>query len=59
MALRFRTHLTGRNLPKIQQRQDDEPSIINDKTIEDFARVVDQTGILKPDVAPQDPRDGD
>jgi hypothetical protein len=58
MVLRFRTHMTGRNLPKIQQRVADEPSIINDKTIKDFARVVDQTGILKPGLPPQDPDHG-
>jgi hypothetical protein len=39
MAPRFLTFLTGRNLPKIQQAREPEPSIINDKTIEDFARV--------------------
>src|ERR1700742_3624485 len=30
MVLRFRTHLIGRNPPKIQQ-QDVEPSIVNDR----------------------------
>jgi hypothetical protein len=59
MVLRFRTHLTGRNLPKIQQRHDDEPLIINAKTIADFARVVDGTGILKPGAPPQEIHDGD
>jgi hypothetical protein len=58
MALRILTLLTGRNLPKIRQRQDDEMSI-NDKTIADFTRVVDQTGILRTDAPPQEPRDGD
>jgi hypothetical protein len=58
MAPRIVTLLTGLNLPKIQQRQDDEPSIINAKTIADFARVVEQTGILKPGVPPQDPGHG-
>jgi hypothetical protein len=45
MAPRFLTILTGRNLPKI--RQSPEPSTINDKTIADFTRVVEQTGILE------------
>jgi hypothetical protein len=39
--------LTGHNLPRIQQRQGPQPSIINEKTIADFTRVVDQIGILK------------
>jgi hypothetical protein len=59
MALRFRTHLIGRNLPKIQPRQDVEPSIVNDRTIAGFARVVEQTGILKSGGPPQDPHNGD
>jgi hypothetical protein len=42
------TILTGRNLPKIRQSKDPERSIINDKTIADFTRVVEQTGILTP-----------
>jgi hypothetical protein len=41
MAPRFLTILTGRNLPKIQQPREAEPSIINEKTIADFARVVE------------------
>ncbi len=40
------TILTGRNLPKIRQPREPEPSIINEKTIADFTRVVDETGIL-------------
>jgi hypothetical protein len=44
MAPRF---LTGRNLPKIRQPRAPEPSTINDKTIADFTRVVEQTGILQ------------
>ena len=44
MAPRLLTILTGRNLPKIRQSGEAEPSTINDKTIADFARVVDQTG---------------
>jgi hypothetical protein len=47
MAPRFLTILTGRNLPKIRQPREPERSIINEKTIADFARVVEQTGILK------------
>jgi len=47
----FFTLLTGRNLPKIRQPREPEPSIINEKTIADFARVVEQTGILKGSVA--------
>ena len=44
MAPRILTILTGRNLPKIRQR-DPEPSIINEKTVADFMRVVEQAGI--------------
>jgi hypothetical protein len=47
MAPRFLTILTGRNLPKIWQPQEPEPSTINEKTIADFTRVVEQTGILE------------
>jgi len=48
MSPRFRTILTGRNLPKITGRsRGPEPSTINEKTIADFTRVVEQTGILK------------
>ena len=36
MAPRFLTILTGRNLPKIRQSREPEPSIINEKTIADF-----------------------
>lgn len=46
MTPRLLTILTGRNLPKIQQPREPEPSIINEKTIADFTRVVEQTGIL-------------
>jgi len=34
-------------MPIIRQRSDSEPSTINEKTIADFTRVVEQTGILK------------
>jgi hypothetical protein len=44
MAPRFLTILTGHNLPKIRQPREAEPSIINEKTITDFTRVVEQTG---------------
>jgi hypothetical protein len=46
MTPRFLTILTGRNLPKIRQSKEPEPSIINEKTVADFTRVVEQTGIL-------------
>jgi hypothetical protein len=45
MAPRFLTILTGRNLPKIWQPREPEPSTINEKMIADFTRVVEQTGI--------------
>ena len=47
MASPFLTILTGRNMPKIRQLREPEPSTINEKTIADFPRVVEQTGILK------------
>jgi hypothetical protein len=47
MAPRFMTILTGHNLPKIRHARAPEPSIINTKTIADFARVVEQIGILE------------
>jgi hypothetical protein len=40
MAPRFLTILTGRNLPKIRQAREPEPSIINEKTIADFTRAL-------------------
>src|SRR5882672_7164445 len=43
MAPRFLTILTGRNVPKIGQPREPEPSTINEKTIADFTRVVEQT----------------
>jgi|ERR1700730_3355461 hypothetical protein len=56
MAPRFLTILTGRNLPKITgQSGEPEPSIINEKTVADFTRVVEQTGILKQELAPGKP----
>ena len=47
MALRFLTIPTGRNVPKIGQPREPEPSIINERTIADFTRVVEQTRILE------------
>jgi hypothetical protein len=46
MARRFLPIMTGYSLPKIRQPREAEPSIINEKTIADFTRVVEQTGIL-------------
>jgi hypothetical protein len=46
MAPRFLTLLTGSNLPKIRQPREPERSTINEKTVADFTRVVEQTGIL-------------
>jgi hypothetical protein len=57
MAPRFLTILTGRNLPKIRQPREPEPSTINEKTIADFTRVVEQTGILARDEAAGKPSD--
>jgi len=54
MAPHFLTILTGRNLPKIRQSGKAEPSTINDKTIADFTRVVEQTGILARGRAPDE-----
>jgi hypothetical protein len=42
MASRFPTILTGHNLPEIWQSREAEPSIINEKTVADFTRVVEQ-----------------
>jgi hypothetical protein len=44
MAPRLLTILTGRNLPRIRQSGEAEPSTIDDTTIADFTRVVDQDG---------------
>jgi hypothetical protein len=48
MASRSRIILTGSKLPKIQQPSEAAPSIVNERTISDFTKVVEQTGILKP-----------
>jgi hypothetical protein len=47
MAPRFLTILTGRNQPKIRQAREPAPPTINEKTIADFTRVVEQTRILE------------
>lgn len=51
MTPRFLTILTGRNLPQILQPREPEPSTVNEKTIADFTRVVEQTGILEQEPA--------
>jgi hypothetical protein len=53
MPSHFLTILTGRNLPKIRQPREPEPSTINEKTVADFTRVAEQTGILESE-APRD-----
>lgn len=55
MSSRLLTILTGHNLPKIWQSREPEPSTINEKTIADFTRVVEQTGILEQEPAPAKP----
>jgi hypothetical protein len=45
MVPRFLTILTGRNLPKFWQSRQPEPSIINEKTLTDFTKVVEKTGM--------------
>jgi hypothetical protein len=42
------------NLPKIRQPREPEPSIINEKTVADFTRVVEQTALLEREPAPGD-----
>jgi len=34
-------------MPKIRQPREPEPSIVNEKTIADFTRVIERTGILE------------
>jgi hypothetical protein len=41
----FLTIPTGRSLPKVRQPREPEPSTINEKTIADSTRVVEQAGI--------------
>jgi hypothetical protein len=45
MASRSRIILTGSKLPKIQQPSEAAPSIVNERMISDFTKVVEQTGI--------------
>jgi len=59
MAPRFLTILTGHNLPKIRQSREAEPSILNEKTIADFTRVVEQTRILERGQGPVTARPND
>jgi len=64
MVPRFLPILTGQNLPKLWQANSGvvvsapDPSIINEKRIADFARVVEQTGILeqaaRPSITPEE-----
>ena len=54
MAPRLLTILTGHNLPKIRQSREPGPSIINEKTIADITRVVEQTGILEREAQPKE-----
>ena len=53
------TILAGRNLPKIRQSGAAEPSIVNTKTVADFMRVVEQTGILQRGDRAPEPRQPD
>lgn len=47
MAPRLFTLLIDRNVPKIiRGPAEPQPSIINEKTVADFTRVVEETGIL-------------
>jgi hypothetical protein len=48
MTPRLLTIMTGHNLPKIRQPKERLPSIINERTIADFTRVVEATRILDP-----------
>jgi hypothetical protein len=54
---RILTFLTGRNLPTIWQSGKDAASIINEKTIRDFTRVVEQTRILERERAARQSQD--
>ena len=45
MARRFLMILTNHNLPQIWQAKKAEPSTINEKTIADFTRVLDDQEI--------------
>jgi hypothetical protein len=50
-CLERRTRASGRNLAQIWQPREPEPWTINEKTIADFTRVVEQTGSLEPAVS--------
>jgi len=56
-ARRFLTILTCRNLPKIRQSKEPEPSIVNEKTVADFTRAVEQAGILEHKPKSPDPKE--
>jgi len=43
-------------MPKIRQSREPEPSTVNEKTIADFTRVVEQTGIPERDAGATVPR---
>jgi hypothetical protein len=45
MASRSRIILTGSNLPIVRPPIEPTPSIINEKTVADFTRVLDEMGI--------------
>jgi hypothetical protein len=51
MEPRLLTILTGQT---IRQTREPEPSIVNEKTIADFTRVVEQTGILEREAQPKE-----
>jgi len=52
MAPRFMMTLVGRDIPTIRHARTLQPSIINEKTVADFTRVVEQTRILETRPAP-------
>jgi hypothetical protein len=51
--------VTSRPAPRGLEPSEPAPSTINEKTIADFTRVVEQTGILNPGATRPEPRDGD
>jgi hypothetical protein len=46
MPARFLNIMTGRNPPRTWQPRRPQPSTINEKTLADFVRVVERSGIL-------------
>jgi hypothetical protein len=58
MPIRILLHFGGRNTPKIRQPWPSkrEPSIVTEKSIRDFTRVVEQSGILNPAQEDSGPR---